>query len=255
MSRRNSAAAAPSTTRWSLESVSAMRRPGTMAPFSTTGTSSMAPTARMHAAGGLMIAVKCFDAEHPEVRDGERRARIVSGASFFPRAFSTSSFTSREIMPRLFLWQSLMTGVISPSGNATATPMSHGGVPADEVPLPGGVHLGVSRERERRGLDDEIVVGDLEAVDRVQVLRWPRTAALHVDLHCHVVVRSRALGLAQALRDDACRMEECGDVLSPAPGAARPRPEARPRARRRLAAPPAALPQPRASARPSRCPA
>src|SRR5690606_18327735 len=54
---KKAAPVAPSTTRWSQLKVTFMIFPGTMAPFLTTGVSSIPPMAIMQASGGLMMAV------------------------------------------------------------------------------------------------------------------------------------------------------------------------------------------------------
>ena len=70
---------APSTTRWSHESVIARRLPGTTAPSLTTGSSRTWPTARMAPSGGLMTAENSSIAEHPQVRDRERAVGHLLG--------------------------------------------------------------------------------------------------------------------------------------------------------------------------------
>ena len=48
----------------------------------TTGCQLVPPTARMADSGGLTMALEAFDAEHAEVRDGERRAGHFLGLEF-----------------------------------------------------------------------------------------------------------------------------------------------------------------------------
>ena len=75
---RNSAARAPSTTRWSDDERHRHHRPDAdVAARRPPRGSLIAPTARMPACGGTMIAVNASTLEHPEVADGEGGARDV----------------------------------------------------------------------------------------------------------------------------------------------------------------------------------
>src|SRR5664280_1177880 len=80
-SARNRAAIAPSTTRWSLDSVSVQTLPGTTAPARTTGSSRMDPTARIAASGGLMMAVNCSMPNIPRLLTVKVPPRNSSGWS------------------------------------------------------------------------------------------------------------------------------------------------------------------------------
>ena len=77
------------------------RRPGRRADARST----IAPTARMPGSGGLMIALEARDAEHAEVRDGERAALDLGLLAACPaRARSARSRAStRELAQRLRL--------------------------------------------------------------------------------------------------------------------------------------------------------
>src|SRR6185437_12167021 len=63
--RRKSAAAAPSTARWSTVRVIVIIGLATSSPSRTTGRSSVAPTARIAACGGLSTAVNCSTPNMP----------------------------------------------------------------------------------------------------------------------------------------------------------------------------------------------
>ncbi len=74
MRARNSAASAPYRMRWSQARTSVIVLRAITSPSRTTARGTSAPTDRIAACGGLMIAVKLLDAVHPEVRHGERAA-------------------------------------------------------------------------------------------------------------------------------------------------------------------------------------
>ena len=78
--RRNSAARAPSTARWSAVRVTVITCADGEALFSTTGRSSAAPTARIADFGQVEDRVELLDAVHPEVADRERAARSSARA-------------------------------------------------------------------------------------------------------------------------------------------------------------------------------
>ncbi len=96
----------------------------TMFPSSSTTTfGPSAPTARMAASGGLMIAVNSSMPNIPRLEMEKVLPVYSSGFSFFSRARPASSFTSRAISAIPFRSASRTTGVMSPSSTATATPM------------------------------------------------------------------------------------------------------------------------------------
>ena len=113
---------APSITRWSQERVTRMRRPTARCPFTTTGFSTMAPTARIAPSGGLMMAENSSTGNMPRF-DTEKVAPDSScPRSFRARVRSTRSRASVAIWKMDFWSQSRRTGVISPSSRATAIP-------------------------------------------------------------------------------------------------------------------------------------
>ena len=87
---------APSTTRWSAESVTfimvAVRQPAPLLPSATTRFSA-APTARMPACGVLTIAANWRTPKLPRLEMVKVPPWYSSGASFPARAFSTSDLT------------------------------------------------------------------------------------------------------------------------------------------------------------------
>lgn len=76
---RNCAASAPSTTRWSLESVRRNTLPGTTVLLRMMGWSLMPATARMAACGGVDDGDEVGYAVHAEVGDGEGSAAVFLG--------------------------------------------------------------------------------------------------------------------------------------------------------------------------------
>ena len=62
----------PSMCRWSKDTVSSATQRGLTRPLWTHGRSRNAPTARIADSPGLMIGRAAVDAEHADVRDGER---------------------------------------------------------------------------------------------------------------------------------------------------------------------------------------
>src|SRR5450759_5919325 len=87
---RNAAAVAPSSTRWSIESVTLIVVPGTTAPSRTTGSALAAPTARMAASGGLITAVKWSTPNMPRLLTVKVPPVNSSGVSLPARAFPAS---------------------------------------------------------------------------------------------------------------------------------------------------------------------
>src|SRR5262245_45534676 len=121
-SRRNSDAFAPSTARWSHVRVMAISGRATSSPSSTTGFSSMAPTARIAACGGLRTAVKISTPYMPRfeiVNVPSSRSSCVSLAS---RARSTSWPRSIASSTSDFRSASRITGTTRPRSVATARP-------------------------------------------------------------------------------------------------------------------------------------
>src|SRR5437867_2242885 len=120
---RNRAPIAPSITRWSQESVSAILHPTPSPASATTGIRRTDPTARIAPSGGLMIAENSATSYIPRF-EIENVAPESSGArSFRTRARSARSRASTAIWASDFAWQSRSTGVMSPSSSATAMPM------------------------------------------------------------------------------------------------------------------------------------
>lgn len=118
---------APSTVRWSDESVTFMTV-SVLKPLGSSGAgtslSSVLPTARIHDCGGLMMAVKCEIPYMPKFEMVKLPPWYSSGLSLPSRAFVASDLVSAEMEPRPLWPASLMIGVIRPVGVATATEMS-----------------------------------------------------------------------------------------------------------------------------------
>ena len=117
---RNVAPTAPSTTRWSHDSVSDIRWPTTMRSPSTTGLVTVAPTARMAALGGLMMAEKRSTPIMPRLLTQKVPPVNWSGLSFLSLARRPSDLASELIAKIDLAWASRTTGVIRPSSMATA---------------------------------------------------------------------------------------------------------------------------------------
>ncbi len=111
-------------TRWSTESCTVITVATASAPAFTTGRCSPAPTARMPACGGLMIAAKCVTPYIPMFEIEKPPPWNSSGFSLPALARAPRSFISAEMAARPLrsAWRTM--GVISPSGMATATEMS-----------------------------------------------------------------------------------------------------------------------------------
>ena len=102
------------------ESVSDILWPmATWSPL-TTGFRTAAPTARIAALGGLIIAQNRSIPIIPRFETQKVPPVNSSGASFLSRALLPSALASVLIAKRVFRWASLMTGVIRPSASATA---------------------------------------------------------------------------------------------------------------------------------------
>src|SRR5579862_5115671 len=120
----NWAACAPSTARWSTVRVIVITGRTTTAPSRATGVSTVAPTARIAACGGLRTAMNCSTPNMPRfeiVKVPPSRSRAVSLLSrarptTSPRADASSASDSRSTLRT--------TGTTSPCGAATAIPMS-----------------------------------------------------------------------------------------------------------------------------------
>ena len=121
---RNIAASLPSTTRWSAERVTFIRRLATMAPSTTAGTVLVPDTAKIAPSPGLIIAAKfSTSAIAPILEMVNVPPEYSLGASFPERAFSASCFTVREMFRTDSASAFLTTGTIKPSGKDTATPI------------------------------------------------------------------------------------------------------------------------------------
>src|SRR5581483_992543 len=121
--RRNSAAGAPSTARWSTVSESVSTGRATTCPSRTTGRGSVPPTASIAACGGLRTATNCPTPYMPRFEIVNVPPSRSSGRSFPPRARVTmsarraaTSVSVRRSTPRT-------TGTTRPCGAATARPM------------------------------------------------------------------------------------------------------------------------------------
>src|SRR6266576_2648839 len=121
--RRNAAPVAPSITRWSQLIVIRMRRRAVSCPSTTTGFSTIEPTAMIPASGGLITAVN-WSMSHIPRFETENVAPVYSfGCSRRLRARSASSFASPPMPASDLRSAFLITGVMSPSSTATAMPM------------------------------------------------------------------------------------------------------------------------------------
>src|SRR5216684_1635797 len=121
----SSAPSAPSTTRWSQESVTDSTLAKATAPVSvSTACRRAAPTARMVACGGLMMAENSRTPYMPRLEMADVPPWYSPGMSFLSRARAANSFISRAMAESVFASALRMTGVIRPPSIATATPMS-----------------------------------------------------------------------------------------------------------------------------------
>src|SRR6266571_568742 len=120
----SSAPSAPSTARWSVESVTVIWVATLTAPPRTTARSSPVPTARIVACGGLITAAKSLMPYMPRLEIAVAPPWYSSGLSFRARARAARSFISVEIAESDFSSPLRTTGVISPPLIATATPTS-----------------------------------------------------------------------------------------------------------------------------------
>src|SRR6266511_4320124 len=116
-------AVAPSTERWSTVSVRSILGWISSSPSSTTARSSIAPTARMPACGGLSTAVKRSTPYMPRLEIVKVPFSRSSALSFPPRVRSTTSARATAISSIVFVSQDWMPGTTSPCGTATAMPM------------------------------------------------------------------------------------------------------------------------------------
>lgn len=118
---------APSTVRWSLDSVAFMMLTS-FQPFSVEASTSILglvlPMARMHDCGGLMIAVKWSMPNMPRLEMVNEPPWYSSGLSLPSLARPASALVSAEIAARPLEPTSRMIGVMRPLGVATATQMS-----------------------------------------------------------------------------------------------------------------------------------
>src|SRR4051794_8141292 len=120
--RRKSAPSAPSTARWSTVSVIVSIGRISTAPFRATGVSTVAPTARIAACGGLITATNCSMPNMPRfeiVNVPSSRSCVVS---LFSRARPTISPRAFAISARDCRSTERNTGTTSPCGAATAIP-------------------------------------------------------------------------------------------------------------------------------------
>ena len=134
--------ATPSTGRWSTESVTVITAAGTTAPSSTTGSLRTAPTARIAAWGGLMIARELLDAEHPEVGDGDRAAlELVLLQPALPGPLGELADAWRRRSSPSAARRRGRTGVSRPRSVATATATSTAGERRTASSVQVDVHL------------------------------------------------------------------------------------------------------------------
>src|SRR5699024_10077943 len=122
-SPRNTAAAAPLSTRWSTVVVIVITVRVVSSPSRITGSSTAAPTARIAASGGLMMAVKSSIPYIPRLLIENVPPVNSSGCSLPDFARSARSRDSRPIWLTLLWSASVITGTISPLSKATAIPM------------------------------------------------------------------------------------------------------------------------------------
>mmetsp|Transcript_1425 Transcript_1425/g.3501 ORF Transcript_1425/g.3501 Transcript_1425/m.3501 type:complete len:239 (+) Transcript_1425:132-848(+) len=120
----------PSTTRWSLESVTVMMlltMKGLVAasgPSLATTFFSVPPTARMHACGALMMAVNCLMPNMPRLETVKVPPMNSSGLMEPSLALPARCLTSLEISATDLVSAPKMMGVSSPRSVLTATLMS-----------------------------------------------------------------------------------------------------------------------------------
>ena len=98
-----------------------MTWPGTTAPSRTTGTSRIPPMARMQALGGLMMAVNSAMPNMPRFEVVKVEPAYSLGSSAPSLARAARSRVSAPIWASPFRSASRTTGVMRPSGMATAT--------------------------------------------------------------------------------------------------------------------------------------
>src|SRR5829696_498791 len=120
---RNSDAVAPSTERWSMVSVMSMRGWISKSPSRTTARSSIAPTARMPACGGLRTAVKRSTPYMPRLEIVNVPPSRSSARSLPSRVRETMSARAAAISGIVSCSQPGITGTARPCGIATAMPM------------------------------------------------------------------------------------------------------------------------------------
>ena len=129
-----------------------------------------APTARMVACGGLMMAESAH-AGHAEIGD-RGRAALVFVRLELPGAGARGRLPHlvRDRRERFRLSARRITGVISPPSIATAMPISQCPKRRIQILRPDGVGGRYALQRRRPGLDDEVVDRQLESGIAVPVL-------------------------------------------------------------------------------------
>src|SRR5271166_4558542 len=100
---RNPAARAPSTTRWSLDSVTVSMGRTTICPSTATTRSTIFATARIAACGGVMMAVNASTSNIPRLLTVNVPSLMSAGRNFPPRARSESSRRCVAISPSAVL--------------------------------------------------------------------------------------------------------------------------------------------------------
>src|SRR5262245_27859090 len=120
----STAPSAPSTARWSVASPTVIMCAAAILPLRTTARSSPAPTERMLACGGLMMAQNSLMPYMPRFETALVPPWYSCGASLRARARAAKSFISLEMTESDFCSAWRTTGVIKPPGIDTATPMS-----------------------------------------------------------------------------------------------------------------------------------
>src|SRR5262249_42255841 len=120
----STAPSAPSTARWSVASPTVIMCAASILPLRTTARSSPAPTERMLACGGLMMAQNSLMPYMPRFETALVPPWYSCGASLRARARAAISFISLEMTESDFCSAWRPTGVIKPPGIDTATPMS-----------------------------------------------------------------------------------------------------------------------------------
>ena len=184
---RKRAPVAPSITRWSQDMVTVITVATSILPSTTTARFSPAPTARIAACGGLMTAVKSLIAEHAEIGDREAAAfeflRLqLLGAGAFGERFhfvgddGEALFFGAEDDRR-------DEAEIERDGDADIGML----VAQDRGVGPARIDFRHAHQRERAGLHDEIVDGEL--VSRFPSARF-RSAARASPADCRCGNRS-----------------------------------------------------------------